>query len=121
MIPEALLERARELGRHLGQSEEYRALERARARFGEDEEAVQRLTRMQELEREITSALQRGEEPAAEQAAEYEERFSELQGSAVYQALIAAQTNFDKVVARINEEIGRGLETGSRSRIIMPS
>jgi hypothetical protein len=39
----------------------------------------------------------------------------------VYQALVAAQSNFDRVMSRINEEIARGIEAGAQSRIILPS
>jgi cell fate (sporulation/competence/biofilm development) regulator YlbF (YheA/YmcA/DUF963 family) len=116
-----ILERARELGRQLGQSDEYRAVERARGRFNEDKEAMESLQRLQQLEGEIGSALERGEEPARAAAEEYERRFGELQSSPTYQGLVAAQSNFDKILARVNEEISKGMEAGARSRIILPS
>jgi cell fate (sporulation/competence/biofilm development) regulator YlbF (YheA/YmcA/DUF963 family) len=121
MMMESILERARELGRQLGQSDEYRAVERARSRFNEDSDAMTGLKRLQELEREIGSALERGQEPPREKAEEYERLFGELQGSASYQGLVAAQSNFDKILGKVNEEITKGMEAGSRSRIILPS
>jgi cell fate (sporulation/competence/biofilm development) regulator YlbF (YheA/YmcA/DUF963 family) len=120
-ISESIRERAQELGRVIGQSEEYKALGRARERINEDRDAVARLNRLGELEREVTQALQSGTEPTPEVSAEYERLFGELQGSAVYQGLVAAQSNFDKILMRVNEEIGRGMESGARSRIILPS
>jgi hypothetical protein len=39
----------------------------------------------------------------------------------VYQGLVAAQSNFDRVMGRVNEEIARGIEAGEQSRIILPS
>jgi hypothetical protein len=44
-----------------------------------------------------------------------------VQASPVYQQLVAAQTNFDKILRRVNEEISRGMEAGAQSRIILPS
>ncbi len=118
---EVLKERARELGRMLGQGEEYRALVRARERLGADRECVTAFNRMAELEQALTASLERGEEPAPALRGEYETLFSELQGSPTYQSLVAAQSNFEKVLARVNEEVMGGIEAGAKSRIILPS
>jgi cell fate (sporulation/competence/biofilm development) regulator YlbF (YheA/YmcA/DUF963 family) len=120
-LGDPIRERAQELGRAMGQTDEYKALTRARERIGDDREAVRRMNRLSELEREVSAALHAGEEPSAAVQEEYEQVFTELQASPSYQALVAAQSNFDKILLRVNEEIGRGIESGSRSRIIMPS
>jgi cell fate (sporulation/competence/biofilm development) regulator YlbF (YheA/YmcA/DUF963 family) len=119
-MKEAALEKAKELGRLLGQLEEYKAVGRARQRLEEDEEAMRRARRLSELEREIERSVHRGEEPPAEVAAEYELPFGELQAASSYQGFVAAQMNFDKVLAKVNEEISKGIEAGAQSRIIMP-
>ncbi|NJD11710.1 MAG: YlbF family regulator [Gemmatimonadetes bacterium] len=120
-LGDPIRERAQELGRALGQTDEYRALTRARERIGDDRDAVRRMNRLSELEREVSAALHAGEEPAAAVQEEYERLFTELQASPTYQALVAAQSNFDKILLRVNEEIGRGMESGARSRIILPT
>jgi cell fate (sporulation/competence/biofilm development) regulator YlbF (YheA/YmcA/DUF963 family) len=120
-MTDGMKERASELGRLLGQSDEYKALGRARQRLTEDEESLTRMRRLDELERDISTALQSGQEPDDEAKAEYEKLFMELQASPVYQAVVAAQTNFDKILTRMNEEISRGMEAGAQSRIILPS
>jgi cell fate (sporulation/competence/biofilm development) regulator YlbF (YheA/YmcA/DUF963 family) len=114
-------EKANELGRLLGQSDEYKALARARERLTNDRDAVTAMNRLDALEREISASLHNGQEPPELTKQEYETIFSTLQSSAVYQGLVAAQSNFDKILARVNEEIGRGMEAGSQSRIILPS
>lgn len=121
MNTEPMAEKARELGRILGQGSEYQALDRARKRAMEDRELTTAMNRLGELEREIATALRAGNEPTAEVQAEYEQLFSQLQASPVYQGLVAAQANFDKVLARVNEYITEGIEAGSRSRIILPT
>jgi cell fate (sporulation/competence/biofilm development) regulator YlbF (YheA/YmcA/DUF963 family) len=120
-MQEKLAERADELGRLLGQTPEYGALKRARERMAAESALVRLMERLEGLERQIGEALQRGEEPAAELQAEYEQVFSELQGSPAFQGVIAAQSNFDRVLGRVNEAIAQGMERGSGSRIIMPS
>lgn len=118
---DTLKERARELGRLLGQGDEYRALHRARERLSEDRPSITHLNRIAELEQSVATLLERGEEPGPELREEYERVFSELQSSPIYQGLVAAQSNFDRVLARVNEEILAGIESGARSRIILPS
>lgn len=117
---DVMLEKAREVGRLLGQSDEYRALQRARQRLNEDREAVALVNRLGELERELQGVLQQGQEPTQEQQQEYEDTFSNLQSGPVYQSLVAAQSNFDRVLQKVNEQIGEGIEAGSKSSIIMP-
>ena len=118
---DAMLEKAKEVGRMLGQTDEYRALQRARQQLNEDRDTVELVNRLAALEQQLTSQLQRGEEPDEESRTEYEEVFGRLQGGARYQALVAAQSNFDKVLQKVNEQIGAGMEAGSKSSIIMPS
>lgn len=118
---DALKERAQELGRILGQTEEYKALTRARERLSADRESVAAFNRLAELEQTVAGALEREQEPPADLRVEYERLFGELQASPIYQGLVAAQSNFDKVLARVNEEILAGIEAGARSRIILPS
>ena len=120
-LSEGMKTRAQELGRLIGQADEYKALSKAREQLSSDRGSVTQLNRLSELEREISRALQQGQEPSQEQQDEYEKLFQDLQGSSQYQALVAAQSNFDKVLMRVNEEIGKGIEAGAQSRIILPS
>ena len=118
---EATWEKARELGRLLGQSDEYKALGRAKDRVANEREIVTLLNRLGELETEIGRALQRGQEPEQAVAEEYEKIFNEVQGRPEYQGLVAAQSNFDRILARVNDEISKGMAAAGQSRIILPS
>lgn len=118
---ENIVEKAAELGRLLGQTDEYGALQRARQRVNDDRDTVTLLNRLGELDGKIAAALQQGEAPSDEEQTEYEELVSKLQSSSVYQGLVAAQSNFDKVLGRVNQEIAKGMESGAQSRIILPS
>jgi cell fate (sporulation/competence/biofilm development) regulator YlbF (YheA/YmcA/DUF963 family) len=121
MTMDGITEKARDLGRLLGQTPEYQALDRARSRAMEDRELSGSLNQMAEMEKTIGAALRAGAEPTLEQQESYERVFNELQSSSVYQGLVAAQANFDKILGRVNENISEGIESGSRSRIILPT
>ena len=117
---DAIDERAREVGRLVAQTEEYKALKRANERLSEDRPAVSLLNRLSTLEGELTAQLRSGREPTEEQQSQYESMLEELQQLTVYQGVAAAQSNFDRLMMRINEEIARGIEAGENSRIILP-
>ncbi len=116
---ERIQEKATDLGRSLGQTDEYSALKRARERVNDDRETVELLNRLGELDGQIARKLQQGQAPTEDEQDAYEELASKLQSSSVYQTLVAAQSNFDKLLARVNEEISKGMQSGSQSRIIL--
>jgi cell fate (sporulation/competence/biofilm development) regulator YlbF (YheA/YmcA/DUF963 family) len=118
---EAIQEKAREIGRLLAQTEEYKALKRANEKLGEDREVVTLLNHLSSLEEELSNSLRAGREPTKEQEQDYESTAESLQQKATYQALISAQANFDRLMVRINEEIGQGIKAGENSRIILSS
>jgi cell fate (sporulation/competence/biofilm development) regulator YlbF (YheA/YmcA/DUF963 family) len=113
-------ERAREIGRLLSRSSEYEALKKANERLGEDREAVTTMNRLADIEDQITAYLRSGREPTRELQEEYGRLAEQLQQRTIYQAMVAAQSNFERVMANINEEIARGIEAGEQSRIILP-
>lgn len=117
---DSIQERAREIGRLLSRTPEYEGLKRANQRLGEDREVVTTMNRLAELEDEITIDLRSGREPSTEVQEEYARLAEELQQRSIYQAVVAAQANFERVMASINEEIARGIEAGEQSRIILP-
>jgi cell fate (sporulation/competence/biofilm development) regulator YlbF (YheA/YmcA/DUF963 family) len=121
MITENMTEKARELGRLIGQAEEFKALERARERFENDRDAIKHANRLAEIEADFAAKVERNERPGDELREEYERVYGELQANASYQGMIAAQSNFDRIIAKVNEEISKGVESGAKSRIILPS
>jgi cell fate (sporulation/competence/biofilm development) regulator YlbF (YheA/YmcA/DUF963 family) len=113
-------EKAREIGRLLSQTDEYKAVKRANDRLGEDRDTVTVMNRLADLEDQITMSLRSGREPEAAMQEEFAQLAEQIQQKTAYQAVIAAQSNFDRLMGRINEEIGRGIEAGEQSRIILP-
>jgi cell fate (sporulation/competence/biofilm development) regulator YlbF (YheA/YmcA/DUF963 family) len=121
MSMEAIQERAHEVGRLISQTDEYRALKRANDRVAEDRDSVELLNKLTALQEQLGESLRRGVEPGEAEAEEYERLLGDLQGRSSYQAVVAAQSNFDRLMMRVNEQIARGIEAGEQSRIILPS
>ncbi len=116
-----LMEKAQGLGQGLGRTEEYQALRRALQAADDDRELVEAKNRLIQIEERIGERVRAGEEPGADLAAEYEHAVSALQGLPGYQRLVAAQANFDKVMARVNEAIVKAMDEAGESRIVLPS
>lgn len=114
-----IMEMAERLGQALARTDEYQALNRAISASGEDRDLAELQSQIQGLEEGMQTRLQKGEEPTEDQAKEYEAFFSRLQANSSYQRLVATQTNFDKIVAKVNETIHRGIQKGAESRIIL--
>jgi len=111
-------DKAEELGRLLGQTEKYKALRRASDRLREDP-AVQKITaEAEQLAQEIERAAPQGQEPTKEQVEQYDKALQAVQGNPVYQQMVAAQANFEKLMSKINARIYDGMKKGSASPII---
>ena len=116
-----IMEMAKEIGQSLGRTDEYKALKRALDAADDDRELVELRNEVQRLEDEIQSVLRTGKRPDEEKVQEYEEAVSRLQSNSAYQKVVAAQTNFDKIVNKVNENIAKGIQEGGESSIIIPS
>jgi len=114
-------EMAMDLGQALGRTDEYQALRRAAQSVDEDRELTELRNDLQNLEAELMAALRGGQEPSEEDKDRYEALARALQAKPLYQRLVAAQANFDKVLQVANETISRGIEQGAKGRIILPS
>lgn len=111
-------QRARELGRQIGQSAEYQGLKRANDGLNADVDAVALLRRMEELRLMAQHIIQRGEEPGPEMEQELDGLLTKTQVSPAYQRAITAQENFDKVMVQVNSWISEGIRSGATSSII---
>ena len=110
--------KAKELGRLIGQSTEYQAVRRANDALGQDAAAVALLKQMEELRLNAQQMIQRGERPTEEMEKDLDALLGQVQSQMVYQRLVSAQENFDKLMARVNDWIVDGIEKGATSSII---
>ncbi|MBA3341538.1 MAG: YlbF family regulator [Gemmatimonadaceae bacterium] len=113
-----LEDKARELGRLIGQSPEYKAVKRSSEALNGNREAVTVLQQMDKIRSEAQQLIQRGENPTAEMEQQLDDLLSKVQTNPVYQQAISAQENFDKVMFQINNWIMDGMKKGATSSII---
>jgi cell fate (sporulation/competence/biofilm development) regulator YlbF (YheA/YmcA/DUF963 family) len=111
-------DKAKDLGRLIGQSSEYQAVKRASDTLNEDKETVALLQKMEQLRVDAQRMMQRGERPSEEMERQLDALLGEVQGRAAYQRLLVAQENFDKIMGRVNDWILEGIEKGATSSII---
>jgi cell fate (sporulation/competence/biofilm development) regulator YlbF (YheA/YmcA/DUF963 family) len=111
-------DKAKELGRLIGQSPEYQAVKRSSDSLNQDTDTVALLQKMEELRMTAQRMMQKGERPTEEMERELDTLLGQIQVRPNYQRLLVAQENFDKVMARVNDWILEGIEKGATSSII---
>jgi cell fate (sporulation/competence/biofilm development) regulator YlbF (YheA/YmcA/DUF963 family) len=113
-----LEEKAKELGRLIGQSPEYQALKRSSEMLNEDRDAVALLQQMEKLRGDAQDLIQRGENPTPEMEEQLDAMLEKIQAQPAYQRAVSSQENFDKIMLRVNQWIMEGMKKGAASPII---
>jgi cell fate (sporulation/competence/biofilm development) regulator YlbF (YheA/YmcA/DUF963 family) len=111
-------DKAKELGRLIGQSSEYKEVKRAGDALNEDKDTVSLLQKMEQLRVNAQRMIQQGQRPTEDMERELDTLLGQIQSRTTYQRLLAAQENFDKTMSRVNDWILEGIEKGSSSPII---
>ena len=111
-------DKARELGRMVGQSGEYQALKRANDALAADSEAVALLQKMVELRIEAQRMIERGEKPTDQMERDLDDLLTKVQRNPTYQRLVVSQENYDKLMMKVNDWIVDGIKKGATSSII---
>jgi len=111
--------KAKDLGRTIGQSEEYKAVKRSSEALNNDREATTVLRQMEKIRQDAQAMIDRGEEPTSEMEQQLDTLLQQVQVNSAYQAAISAQDNFDKLMLRVNQWIADGIRTGATSSIIL--
>ncbi len=112
---------AKELGAALAHTEEYQALKRASDAAEEERELVELRNEIGAIEAELEAHVRSGKEPTDDLKERYTAAVEKLQAMPAFQRVVAAQSNFEKVMYKVNETVAQGIEEGARSRIIISS
>jgi cell fate (sporulation/competence/biofilm development) regulator YlbF (YheA/YmcA/DUF963 family) len=113
-----LEDKAKELGRMIGQSSEYQAVKRANDALNNDRDAVTLLRQMEQLRLDAQRMIERGERPTPDMESQLDRLLEQVQVNPLYQSMAIAQENFDKIMVRVNEWILDGIQKGATSSII---
>jgi len=118
---ESIFEKAKELGRLVSQTPEFTYLKAANQELADDREATELLNELRTLQEKVLGHIDQGEEIPEELRTQMDELQGKVQGSTRYQMLVSTQANFEKLMDKVNQEIGQGIKAGEESRIIIPS
>ena len=114
-----LEDKAKDLGRTIGQSEEYKAVKRSSEALNGDREASAILRQMEKIRTDAPALIDGGQEPTPEMEQGLDELLQQVQTNPAYQRAIVAQDNFDKLMLRVNGWIADGIRAGATSSIIL--
>ena len=111
-------DKAKDLGRLIGQSPEYQAVKRSSDSLNEDKDTVALLQKMEQLRGDAQRQIHRGARPSEDMERQLDTLLGQIQGRSSYQRLLVAQENFDKIMGRVNDWILEGIDKGAASPII---
>src|SRR6187401_944638 len=114
-----LEDKAKDLGRTICQSDEYKAVKRSSEALNGDRQASTVLREMEKIRTDAQAMIDRGQEPTAEMEQQLDALLQQVQGNTAYQSALAAQENFDKLMLRVNQWIADGIRAGATSPIIL--
>jgi len=105
-----ILEKAKELGRELYNTEEYQRLQEVTKKVNEDSDALQLLQSFKEAQHTIQFLQQTGVQPTEEQIADYQNKRKNLESNLNLLAYRKATEDFYAVMKQVNEAISAGIE-----------
>jgi len=111
-------EKAQERGRLIGQSPEYQGLRRAEKSLQDDTDTRERLEKIDQLARQIDQQVAQKKLPDEATVLAYEAAVRDLEVSPQGQAYVIARANYEKLMARVNQQMSQGIERGASSSII---
>ncbi len=116
-----ILEMAESLGRTIGRTAEHRILARAMEAAQNDREFVALKNEIERLFETMGSEMAQGQEPSADDQRRHQQLMERLETLSAYQSLVAAQSNFEKVMAKVDEAMQEGMRAGASSPILVVS
>ncbi|HLA40037.1 MAG TPA: YlbF family regulator [Candidatus Glassbacteria bacterium] len=109
---------AKDLGRLIAQSPEYKYYIAASREVDEDRETSDLMRKLKELEEKVGKLQQEGKPLDEQIKTEYTTLMENIQSKTMVQGLIASQENYLKLMNRVNAKIAEGIKEGAQSRII---
>ncbi len=105
----SVMDKAKELGREIRDTAEYKELERVTQNVEGDSQAGDLIKEIQELQQQIQFAQQSGVQPSAEQIERFNTLKSEMDSSLTIQAYAKAQNDFSEFMQSVNKSISQGI------------
>lgn len=101
--------KARELGREIRNTPEFKELQQAERSLQDDQSAVQLITNLQELQQQMAFAQKAGTKPSPEQVSQFNDMQEQMKTNITVRSLLKAREEFDKLIVSVNEAISEGI------------
>ncbi len=111
----SVIEKAKDLGKEIRKTPEYKELERATHNVKGDSEANKMIEDIQEIQQQIQFAQQSGVDPSQDQIDQFNNLKSKMDTSLTIQAYAKAQNDFSQFMQNVNNAIGEGIEPQTQS------
>ncbi len=102
-----VLDKAKELGKEIRTTDEYKELVRTSGNVQENSEANDIINEIQKLQQQIQFAQQSGVQPNQEQIEEFNNLKGKMDSNITIQAYVKAQENFNQIMQDVNQAISQ--------------
>lgn len=107
-----VIEKAKELGNEIKETEEYKELERANQNIKDDELASKIIDDINDIQQKISFAQSSGVQPDQDQITQFNELKSQMDSNLTILGFIKAQEKFSQIMQEINQAISEGIGGG---------
>jgi cell fate (sporulation/competence/biofilm development) regulator YlbF (YheA/YmcA/DUF963 family) len=104
-----VMDKAKELGKEIRNTEAYKELERTTGNIKDDADANKMIQDIQELQQQMQFAQQSGVQPSQEQIDQFNSLKGKMDTSLTIQAYAKAQNDFSEFMQTVNNAIGEGI------------
>ena len=107
-----VIQKAKELGSEIKETEEYKELERANQNIKDDELASKIIDDINDIQQKISFAQSSGVQPDQDQITQFNELKSQMDSNLTILGFIKAQEKFSQIMQEINQAISEGIGGG---------
>lgn len=111
----SVVDKAKELGKEIRKTAEYKELERATENVKSDTDANQMIQDIQKLQQQIQFAQQSGVQPSEEQMNQFNDLKEQMDSNLTIQAYARAQNSFGEFMQSVNQAIGEGIDSQNKT------
>lgn len=111
-------ERAKKLGRAIGQTDLVDELNQALENLRDSDEAYETFQKVQNLQQELNEKVEQGQDIAEEKKEELGEAMNKLENYSAYRRFAKAQATFSRFMEQVDQYIQHGIDDGQDSNII---
>ncbi len=104
-----IIEKAKELGREIKNTPEFKELEKANENIKEDQLASKIIEDINDIQQKISFSQNSGVQPSPEHVSQFNDLKDKMESNLTIQSFMKAQEKFSEVMQNINSAISEGI------------